>query len=107
MDEDLTPPDAGPFDVGSPGAGSAGGHSTKPARRKWSVRPGVVLALLVAAALIVFVVQNDRDVPVTWLFVEVNGPLWAVIIAAAVAGAVLSEVLGWVVGRRRRRRRRR
>ena len=107
MDEDLTPPDAGPFDVGSPGAGSTGGHSTKPARRKWSVRPGVVLALLVAAALIVFVVQNDRDVPVTWLFVEVNGPLWAVIIAAAVAGAVLSEVLGWVVGRRRRRRRRR
>ena len=81
--------------------------ATKPAERKWSIRPGVVLALLVAAALIVFVVQNDRDVPVTWWFVEVNGPLWAVIIVAAVAGAVLTEILGWVVGRRRRRRRRR
>ena len=52
----------------------------------------MVLALLIAAALIVFVVQNDREVPVTWWFVEVNGPLWAVIIVAAVAGAVLTEV---------------
>ena len=107
MDEDLTPPDPGPFDTGSPRAGSSGGPSTKPAARKWSIRPGVVVALLVAAALIVFVVQNDREVPVTWWFVEVNGPLWAVIVVAAVAGAVLTEVLGWVVGRRRRRRRRR
>ena len=107
MDEDLTPPDAEPFDPGSLGAADTGARSTKPAARKWSIRPGVVLALLVAAALIVFVVQNDREVPVTWWFVEVNGPLWAVIIVAAVAGAVLAEVLGWVVGRRRRRRRRR
>ena len=102
MDEDLTPSEPGPFD-----ATDTGGRSTKPAGRKRSIRPGVVIALLVAAALVVFVVQNDREVPVTWLFVEVNGPLWAVIIAAAVAGAVLTEVLGWVVGRVRRRRRRR
>jgi len=107
VDEDLTPPDPGAFDPGHAGASDTGGRSTKPAARKWSIRPGVVLALLVTAALIVFVVQNDREVPVTWWFVEVNGPLWAVIIVAAVAGAVLAEVLGWVVGRRRRRRRRR
>ena len=110
MDEDLTPQDARPFDAGSSGTADPAdpsGRSTKPAGRKWSIRPGVVVALLVAAALITFVVQNGREVPVTWFFVEVNGPLWAVIIAAAVAGAVLSEVLGWVVGRVRRRRRRR
>ena len=71
------------------------------------MRPGVVMALLVAAALIAFVVQNGSEVPVTWLFIKVDGPLWAVIIVAAVAGAVLSEVIGWVVGRTRRRRRRR
>ncbi len=85
-----------------------GGDSQRsPAGRKLSVRPGVVIAVLVAAALIVFVVQNNTEVPVRWLFVNVNQPLWAVIIAAAVAGAVLSEVLGWVVRRTRRRRRRR
>ena len=75
--------------------------------RKRLVRPAVVVALLVAAALIVFVVQNDSEVPVTWLVVEVNGPLWAVIVVAAVGGAVLSQVLGWVASRTRRRRRRR
>ena len=111
MDDDLTPPDASAFDRGSVGgsvgASDTGSRSAKPAVRTLSIRPGVVIALLVAAALIVFVVQNDREVPVTWWFVEVNGPLWAVIIVAAVAGAVLTEVLGWVAGRRRRRRRRR
>ena len=95
MHEDLTPE-----------AGTAGDRSTSPAGRKWSVRPGVVIALVIAAALIVFVVQNDSKVPVTWLFIELNGPLWAVIVAAAVAGALLSQVLGWVVRRTRRRRRR-
>ena len=94
MRRDLTPSEP-PFG-GDPQQGPEG--------RKRSVRPGVVIAVLVAAALITFVVQNGREVPVTWLFVEVNGPLWAVIIAAAVAGAVLSEVLGWVVRRVRGRR---
>ena len=107
MDQDPTPPDAGAFDPGSSGTADAGGANTKPVKKKRSIRPGVIMALLVAAALIVFVVQNPNDVPVRWLFVEVNGPLWAVIIVAAVAGAVLSEVLGWVVARVRRRRRRR
>ena len=95
MHEDLTPE-----------AGTTGDRSTSPTGRKWSVRPGVVIALVIAAALIVFVVQNDSKVPVTWLFIELNGPLWAVIVAAAVAGALLSQVLGWVVRRTRRRRRR-
>ena len=107
MDEDLTPPDPGSLVSGPAGTSETGGRSTKPAGRKLSIRPGVVVALAVTAALIVFVVQNDQEVPVTWWFVEVNGPLWAVIIVAAVAGALLAEVLGWVVGRRRRRRRRR
>ena len=71
------------------------------------MRPGVVLALAVTAGLVVFVVQNSSQVPVKWWFVEVDGPLWAVIIVAAVAGALLSEIVGWVVGRRRRRQRRR
>ena len=104
MDEDLTPPDPGSFDPGPAGTEDTVGRGTKPAGRRLSIRPGVVLALAVTAALIVFVVQNNQDVPVTWWFVEVNGPLWAVIIVAAVAGALLAEVLGWVVGRRRRRR---
>lgn len=97
MQENATPPDP---------LSEASRDAQRPGRRL-SVRPGVVVAGLVAAALVAFVVQNGSEVPVKWLFIEVDGPLWAVIIVAAVAGAVLTEVLGWVVGRRRRRRRRR
>lgn len=107
MNEDLIPADGSSFDAGSSGGTGAGEPGTKPAGRKWSIRPGVVLALVVAAALAVFVVQNGSEVPVRWWFVTVDGPLWAVIIVAAFAGAMLSEIVGWVVGRRRRRRRRR
>ena len=62
----------------------------------------VVFALIVAAALIVFVAQNTTDTEVTWLFFDGSGPLWIVIIVAAVAGALLSEVLGFLWRRRRR-----
>ena len=65
-------------------------------------RGGVVVASLVAAALIVFVAQNTSDTEVTWLFFDASGSLWIVIIVAAVAGALLSELLG-VLWRRRRR----
>ena len=67
-------------------------------------RPGLVAAVLVVVALIFFVVQNGDDVAFEWLVFDMTGPLWVVIVVAAVAGAVLSEVLGF---RRRRRRRRR
>jgi len=101
VEDDLTPPapQSEQRHDTSPRAGARG--------RRLSIRPGVVLALAVAAALIVFVVQNGSEVPVKWWFVEVDGPLWAVIVVAAVAGAVLSEIVGWVAGRRRRRHRRR
>ena len=65
-------------------------------------RGGVVVASIVAAALIVFVAQNNIDTEVTWLFFDASGSLWIVIIVAAVAGALLSELLG-VLWRRRRR----
>ncbi len=97
MQDDLTPP------VPQPEVG----HDASPkTRRKLKIRPGVVLALLVVAALIAFVVQNGSEVPVSWLFIEVDGPLWVVIVVSAVLGALLSEIIGWVVGHRRRRRHR-
>ena len=55
-------------------------------------------------ALIAFIVQNRSDTEVTWLFIDGTWPLWVVIVIAAVAGAVLSEVVGWLLRRRRRQR---
>ncbi|MDE0701862.1 MAG: LapA family protein [Acidimicrobiaceae bacterium] len=58
-------------------------------------------AALVAVALIAFVVQNTDSTPVQWFFIDRSAPLWLIIVISAVAGAILSEVLGWIVRRRR------
>ena len=58
-------------------------------------------AALVAFALIAFVVQNTDSTPVQWLFIDRSAPLWLIIVISAVAGAVLSEILGWIIRRRR------
>lgn len=67
--------------------------------------PGVgtlVLGGIVAVALVSFVVQNTNEVQVSFLFVDRMWPLWLVIVVSAVAGAVLSEIVGWALRRRRR-----
>jgi uncharacterized integral membrane protein len=63
----------------------------------------VISAAVVAVALIAFVVQNRTDTEVTWLFLDGMWPLWLVIVVSAVGGAVLSEILGWLIRRRRRK----
>ncbi len=108
MSDNLPPSGSAP---GSP-HGSASGDFSAPSSgapaaksRKFRLRPRVVIAVVLVAALVTFVVQNRSEVPVSFLVFEVNWPLWAVIITAAVAGAVISEVFGWVLRLLRRRRR--
>ncbi len=84
MNEEFRPPDIA----------SGGGRMPVP--------PGVVLAVLVAVGLIFFVVQNGDEVAFAWLFFDMTGPLWVVIVVAALAGAALGGMLSWM--RRRRRR---
>lgn len=76
----------------------------KPDGKKLPIPPGLVAAVLLAVALIFFVVQNGDDVAFEWLVFDMTGPLWVVILVAAVAGAVLNEVFGLIRRRRRRRR---
>ena len=61
----------------------------------------IVLGLVVAGRA-AFILQNTDSTPVTWLVFEGSAPLWLVIIASAVAGAVLSELVGWLMRRRKR-----
>ncbi len=64
---------------------------------------GPILAALIAVGLGAFIVQNTETTPVTWLWIDGSAPLWTVIFGAALAGAVLSEALGWILRRARRR----
>lgn len=63
----------------------------------------VIGAAVVAIALIAFIGQNRDDTEVNWLFLDGTLPKWLLIVVAAVLGAVLSEVMGWLIRRRRRR----
>ncbi len=70
---------------------------------KSGLNGGVIVGAIVLIALVVFVAQNTNDTKVTWLFFESSGtPVWLVIVIAAVAGAVLSEMAGWLFRRRKR-----
>ena len=73
--------------------------------KKLSIPPGLVMLVLVVVGLIFFVIQNGDNVDFEWLVFDMSGPLWVVIIVAAVAGAVVNEVYGFIRRRRRRRRR--
>lgn len=64
-------------------------------------RGGIVIGAIVAAAMIVFIAQNTGDTEVTWLFFDGTAPRWIVIVVAAVAGALISELLGFLWRRRR------
>lgn len=70
---------------------------------KSGLNGGVIGGAVVLVALVVFVVQNTTKTKVTWLFFESNEtPVWLVIVIAAVAGAILSELAGWLFRRRKR-----
>lgn len=80
-----------------------GGDVPTTGDQRSGVPVSTVVALIVVAGAAVFVVQNTRRVPVRWLVFDVRAPLWAVLVVAVVAGAVigLAVAAGW---RRRRAR---
>ncbi len=71
-----------------------------PTKRGGQVK--LLVAVILGAGLAAFVVQNTNSTPVTWLVFDQSAPLWVVIVTSAAAGAVLSEIAGWLLRRRRR-----
>ncbi|HWL42737.1 MAG TPA: LapA family protein [Ilumatobacter sp.] len=62
--------------------------------------------VLVAAALVVFVVQNGQEAPVEFLWMDGSQRMWLIIVISAVAGAILARLAGWMWARARRNRQR-
>ncbi len=71
--------------------------------KKRGGRERLLAVAIVAAGLGAFVVQNTDSTPVTWLIFSGSAPLWVVIVLAAAAGAVLSELGGYLIRRRKHR----
>lgn len=64
----------------------------------------VITALVLAAGLLVFAVQNTGTVTVEWLWLDLTAPLFAWVIGAALVAIVLDELVGlvWRAGERGR-----
>ena len=60
---------------------------------------GVIGLGLAAAALLAFVVQNTEDATFNWLMIEITMPLWLALVIAAVLGAVIANLGGWMLRR--------
>jgi uncharacterized integral membrane protein len=73
-------------------------------RPRRSVSPEIIVAAVLAVVLLIFVVQNDEDVKVSWVVFSRRGPVWAVILASAVIGYLIGQLIEFGVKRRRRDR---
>jgi uncharacterized integral membrane protein len=69
-----------------------------------SVSPEIIVAAVLAVVLLIFVVQNDEDVKVSWVVFSRRGPVWAVILVSAVIGYLIGQLIEFGVKRRRRER---
>ena len=74
----------------------AGGDGTNGSK----LNAGVIGLVLAAAALLAFVVQNTEDATFNWLMIEITMPLWLALVIAAVLGAVIANLGGWMLRRR-------
>jgi uncharacterized integral membrane protein len=93
--------EAGAPDAVTPVVGQGGEGS--PEFRGTGVSVALVVGVVIAVLAIVVAVQNTDDVNVDFLGWEIDAPLLAVILTAAVAGVLLDEILGFFWRRRRRR----
>ena len=81
-------------EVGGPMADEGGGPSKRTILN-------LVLLALVIAGFGAFIGQNTQSARAEWLMFEGDASLWLVMLASAVAGAVLTLLIGVLLRRRR------
>ncbi len=65
---------------------------------------GLVVGMVVGAALALFVAQNTDSTTVTWLVWDTRQPLWVVLLVTAAATLVAAELIGSARRRRKRKK---
>ena len=61
----------------------------------------LVLAALLGAALVIFIIQNTESQKVSWLSFEVNLAMWIIVLGSAAIGALLSTMARMLLRRRK------
>ena len=63
-------------------------------RRSRAVRPGYVLALILAVLAVVFIAQNRARVEISFFTVDVSAPTWLLLTIMTLVGLVVGLLLG-------------
>jgi len=66
-------------------------------------RPQLVGALILALAVVVFIVQNRDDVTIHFLFWDKKTTVWPALLVTSVVAIVAAELFSHVLRRQRRR----
>ncbi len=61
--------------------------------RPEGINPHIIIAGVIAAALLVFILQNTASTRVHFLFFSFSSPLWLLIVIVAVLAALLDGVV--------------
>jgi len=67
------------------------------------VTPQLVGAILLAAGLAAFVLQNTKKVKVSWAIFDGTAPLWLILLITVAVTLVLGEVIGKAIRRSRKK----
>ncbi|MGY1669050.1 LapA family protein [Geodermatophilus sp. SYSU D00710] len=71
--------------------------TSSPQRRAASLRPGQVVALVLAVVAVVFIVQNRERLTVDLFTVDVSAPVWLILTIMVLLGTAV----GWLLRSRR------
>jgi uncharacterized integral membrane protein len=68
---------------------------------KSKISPALIIGLIVAALIIVFIIQNSKQANVHLLFWSGQWSIWIVIIISVALGVLLDRAIIWYMRRRR------
>lgn len=80
-------------------------HKFRTDERSTAFWVGVVLGALLAVATALLIVQNSEKANLDWLWFDFTAPLWLLLFASALSGAVLGHLVPLLWRRARDRRR--
>jgi uncharacterized integral membrane protein len=65
------------------------------------VQPALIAGVILALALLAFVLQNTDDTDVDWLFFSFSQPKWLLLLITSAIAIVGAELLSYAIRRRR------
>lgn len=85
-------------------ADEAMNQDNQPAPQGKKISFELIAAAVLAVVLLIFIVQNDEDVKVSWVVFSRRAAVWTVILVSAVLGYVFGQLIEFSIKRRRRRK---